>query len=156
MITRIGVAILFQDKKNRILLGKRISAHEGCRYGCPGGKVDPGESPSAAAYRELWEETRMLPEQPDGLEPTGYLANCVYPAEDNHFLCIWFTGVVDDASADVRHIELDAGGNPKFEGWNWYTRDEALAMPLMLSTLDALKHMDKRFGDIKIHDYKRA
>lgn len=26
----------------------------------PGGKVDPGESPENAAYRELWEETGVL------------------------------------------------------------------------------------------------
>ena len=43
MTPRIGVAVLFFDEADRILLAKRISDHEGGRYGCPGGKVDGGE-----------------------------------------------------------------------------------------------------------------
>lgn len=153
-LPKIGVATLLFDSSDRILLAKRISDHEGGRYGCPGGKVDFGESPEEAARRELWEETHM---RADSIYPIGYVANCVYPNEGSHFLCIWFMARVSFEDKDVRFVETTAEGKPKSEGWDWYGEGQLAELPLMLSTKDALDyyHYSDRLGRLKIVDYMR-
>ena len=92
----------------------------------------------------------------DTMIPVGYVANCVYPAEDNHFLCIWFAARVSRPDRDVKFVELNAEGKPKSEGWDWYGANQLRDMPLMLSTKDALRHYySGDLGRIKIVDYKR-
>lgn len=131
---QLGIAVLLFDsfEKNKILLAERISSHENGKFGCPGGKVDFGEDPHDTAVRETLEETELdIPY----LEPIGYLANCVYPAEDRHFLCIWYWGYHFGPAPTF--IEKNNAGQPKSKGWNWYSREELNTMPMMLSTAKA-------------------
>ena len=53
---RIAVAIVIDD--GRVLVGQRVLDAENAAglHDCPGGKVEPGESPEAAAARETFEE----------------------------------------------------------------------------------------------------
>lgn len=51
---RLSVAVLIRDDKRRVLLEKRSDCG---LWGLPGGRVEPGESVSQAACREICEET---------------------------------------------------------------------------------------------------
>jgi len=53
------VSVTVFDEQNRILLVKHV---EGNRWTTPGGMVEPGELPSTAAVREVWEETGLFVE----------------------------------------------------------------------------------------------
>jgi 8-oxo-dGTP pyrophosphatase MutT (NUDIX family) len=48
-----AVAVVLHDSTGRLLLVRSAATGE---WGLPAGAVDPGESPAAAARRELWEE----------------------------------------------------------------------------------------------------
>ncbi|MGH6944579.1 MAG: NUDIX domain-containing protein [Geminicoccaceae bacterium] len=56
-----AVAALVLDADRRLLLVR--DADSGL-WACPGGAVDPDESPADAAVREMWEETGLLVELP--------------------------------------------------------------------------------------------
>lgn len=53
-----GVACVAAFKAGKLLMGKRADDDSWC---CPGGHMEPGESPHAAAVRELAEETGLTP-----------------------------------------------------------------------------------------------
>ncbi|MFA0057388.1 NUDIX hydrolase [Vibrio echinoideorum] len=53
----IAMAVVVRDGK--ILVQKRFRHGQGMVFEFPGGSVDPGESGSQAAIRELWEETGL-------------------------------------------------------------------------------------------------
>lgn len=153
MAPKIGTAVLLFDDQKRILLAKRISTHENGKFGCPGGKLEFDESILQAAARELYEETHMRITTVNYL---GFVANCAYPVEGNHFLCVWCYAFVDPQDKDVRYIERDANGNPKSEGWEWYTREQLETMPLMMSTKHAYDHyIEGKIGQFRIEEYRR-
>lgn len=49
-----------EDAPNELLLGFRTGSHGAGTWGLPGGRLEPGESPRAAAERELFEETGLI------------------------------------------------------------------------------------------------
>ncbi|MDO8461234.1 MAG: NUDIX domain-containing protein [Deltaproteobacteria bacterium] len=53
---RVGVGVVVRDNKNRILMEKRSDCS---LWGLPGGKIEPGESVTQAALREVKEETGL-------------------------------------------------------------------------------------------------
>ncbi|MFI5754612.1 NUDIX hydrolase [Streptomyces sp. NPDC051569] len=57
----LGVGVIVRDSAGRILLG----LHHGGTWELPGGKLDPGESVTAAAVRELREETGLRTHERD-------------------------------------------------------------------------------------------
>lgn len=131
---RLGVAVIVLDKDNNLLLGKRsATTHEAGKYGCPGGKVDFGETLVVAAKRELYEETQLKLK----LAPLPYVADCQYPGEKNHFVCVWFVARINKIKPKVKFIEKNAKGEPKMESWGWYSADEVYKMEQMLSTVPA-------------------
>jgi 8-oxo-dGTP diphosphatase len=129
---KVGVALIVLDERGRLLLAERYSPHEHGRFGCPGGKVDWMESPIAAAARELREETGLVA---DEIYPLPVVANCTYPAEADHFICLWFHAKVK--GAEVTHVERGPDGSPKHAPWGWHDESELKEMPLMLTTLFA-------------------
>mgnify|MGYP001812712436 FL=1 len=59
----IVVAAVIRDVHGKVLLTRRPeSAHMGGLWEFPGGKVEPGESPTAALGRELGEELGLVAE----------------------------------------------------------------------------------------------
>lgn len=133
-----------------ILLTKRITQHQNAKYGCPGGKVDFGESVRDSAERELFEETGLRLK----CRLTGFIANCIFRAEKRHFMCVWYSAKTELKT--INFIELDGTGSPKSEGWKYYSYDDAILLPHMPSTIDAWLHdqgsANKPFGTV-IKDY---
>lgn len=55
---KIGVGVIIWQE-GKVLIGKRLSKHGHENWSFPGGHVDFGESPEAAAIREVEEETKL-------------------------------------------------------------------------------------------------
>jgi len=54
-IVRVAAAVIVKDEK--VLIAKRpLDKHKGGYWEFPGGKIEPGESPQKALYREILEE----------------------------------------------------------------------------------------------------
>lgn len=60
MATR-SVSVIVEDPRGRLLLLRRGPTDPWMpgRWNLPGGKIDPGESPTEAATREVWEEAHL-------------------------------------------------------------------------------------------------
>ncbi|MEZ8383101.1 NUDIX hydrolase [Vibrio splendidus] len=54
-----NIAMAVVVREGKVLIQKRFRHHQGMVFEFPGGSVDPGESGSQAANRELWEETGL-------------------------------------------------------------------------------------------------
>ncbi|MDO7869491.1 NUDIX domain-containing protein [Nocardioides jiangxiensis] len=65
-VDRVFASIALVDRRGWILLQERDEFPEidPEKWGLPGGHVEPGEEPLAAAYRELLEETGLVPDGP--------------------------------------------------------------------------------------------
>lgn len=65
-VDRVFASIALVDARGWILLQERDEYPEidPERWGLPGGHVEPGEQPLDAAYRELLEETGLVPDTP--------------------------------------------------------------------------------------------
>lgn len=65
-VDRVFASVALVDARGWILLQERDEHPEidPEKWGLPGGHVEPGEEPLAAAYRELLEETGLTPAEP--------------------------------------------------------------------------------------------
>jgi 8-oxo-dGTP diphosphatase len=107
----VGVSAIIV-RNGAVLLGRRRGAHGAGTWAFPGGKPDPGEHPSDAARRELFEET-------------GLTARSVQPVT-------WTSDVFADGQLHfvTLHHLVDAVGEPtvrepdKVEGWHWFAWGE--------------------------------
>jgi 8-oxo-dGTP diphosphatase len=113
------VAAAIWDAEGRLLLQQGLphKRHAGL-WEFPGGKVETGETPRFALCREVAEEL--------GIELAEHKLD---PA-----------GLAEEAGAEGRpaivlflYTSLHWRGEPKAlegQGWGWFTRDEALALPM--------------------------
>lgn len=95
---RVAAGVGFHDQRGRVLLDKP-SDKDGCEI--PGGYVERGENPLAAAVREVREELGADLEVSDLL----VLDWAPHPAENDRLLVIFRSGT--PTAADVGQLKLD-------------------------------------------------
>lgn len=108
----------FVVRNGRFLMGRRHGAHGAGTWSVPGGWIEWGESPEAAAIREVREETGMLvvDARVAGATTTSHL-------EGMCSVTLWV--VARWVSGEPVVMEPD-----KYAEHRWYGLDEALPAPL--------------------------
>lgn len=140
----------------RVFVGKRLAKRD-CplthHWQMPQGGIDPGETPEAAARRELHEEVgvrsvELLREMPEwiayDLPPAlvGRAWGGRYRGQRQKWCCYRFVG-------SEREIDLAGHGNPEFTAWRWVTFADLtkLAVPFKRA---AYRSIVAAFGDLGI------
>ena len=120
---RPNVGIVLTNQRNEVFWGKRVREHS---WQFPQGGIKPVESPEAAMYRELLEETGLLPHHVKILGRTRDWLRYDVPT---HWVRrewrgsyrgqkqIWFLLRLVGRSCDV---SLRASSHPEFDAWRWH------------------------------------
>lgn len=119
---RPNVGIILCNAHQQLFWGKRVG-QEAWQF--PQGGIQEDESPREALFRELHEETGLLPEHVRILGMTRHWLRYRLPhrliRRGKHPLCvgqkqIWFLLELVGTDAD---LQLNAVGPPEFECWRW-------------------------------------
>ncbi len=133
------VGVMLINREGRVWVGRRADMPgepegRGDWWQMPQGGIDPGETPRAAALRELVEETgvtsaRIIAESrdwhyydlPDHLIGVAWKGR--YRGQRQKWFAARFLG--DDSEIDIsaRH-----GGKPEFDRWRWAAMDELVTL----------------------------
>jgi putative (di)nucleoside polyphosphate hydrolase len=120
---RPNVAIVLVNSKNQVFWGKRVKEHA---WQFPQGGIKPGETPEQAMYRELQEETGLLPQH---VKILGRTRDWLHYNVPTHWVKrewrgtykgqkqIWFLLRLCGRDCD---ISLRASGHPEFDAWRWH------------------------------------
>ncbi len=120
---RPNVGIILLNANNQVWWGKRVREHS---WQFPQGGIKYGESPEQAMFRELAEETGLLPEHVKILGRTRDWLRYEVP---DHFIKrevrghyrgqkqIWFLLRLTGRDSD---INLRATTHPEFDAWRWH------------------------------------
>ena len=122
----IGVGAMVWNG-DRLLLGKRISAHSENSWQFPGGHLEFGETVEACARREVEEEAGI---KICNIIPSGF-TNAVFIDADKHYVTLFVSSEYD--SGELTVMEPD-----KCEQWRWFQWD-SLPEPLFLPIRNFLK-----------------
>lgn len=112
---------------DRLLLGKRISAHSEISWQFPGGHLEFGETVEVCARREVEEEAGI---KICNIIPSGF-TNAVFIDADKHYVTLFVSSEYD--SGELTVMEPD-----KCEQWRWFQWD-SLPEPLFLPIRNFLK-----------------
>lgn len=112
------------DDAGRILLVLRGHAPSAGSWSVPGGRCEPGETPSQACVRELAEETGLV------VEVVRFVGRVERPAPDGS------VHVIDDYLCRVRGGTLRAGDDAA--DVRWVGRTDLDALPLAPGVREAL------------------
>ena len=116
----VGIVLMHED--GRVFWARRVH-RDGWQF--PQGGMNTDETPLEAMYRELREETGLLPEHVELLGVTpGWLRYRLPPRairRHERLLCVgqkqvWFLLKFRGQDADLR---LDLTDKPEFDGWRW-------------------------------------
>ncbi|MFM8548541.1 MAG: RNA pyrophosphohydrolase [Betaproteobacteria bacterium] len=120
---RPNVGIILVNGRNEVFWGKRIREHA---WQFPQGGIKRGESPQQAMFRELREETGLMPEHVRVLGRTRDWLRYDVPAQwvrremrsqYRGQKQIWFLIRMLGRDTDV---DLRASGQPEFDAWRWH------------------------------------
>ncbi len=117
------------NKAGLVFVGERFSGLK--PWQMPQGGIDPGETPSIAALREMREEigtnkAEILAETPDWLRydfPPELIDKVVggrYRGQEQKWILARFTGDDGDININTRH--------PEFRAWKWVAASELLGL----------------------------
>jgi len=119
---RPNVGIILANSRNEVFWGKRIREHS---WQFPQGGIKKGETPEQAMYRELQEETGLLP---DHVRILGRTRDWLRYDVPQHWIRrewrntykgqkqIWFLLRMLGRDSDV---SLRANEKPEFDAWRW-------------------------------------
>ncbi len=139
------VGMLLLNAEDRVFVGRRIdTAKEGDNiWQMPQGGIDEGESPAAAARRELREEigtdkAEIIAESRQWLHydlPPHLLGKVWkgrYRGQKQRWFALRFLGCDSDIDLDTRH--------PEFDAWQWVELDDlpGLVIPFKRDTYRAV------------------
>ncbi|MCC6002456.1 MAG: RNA pyrophosphohydrolase [Pararhodobacter sp.] len=126
----VGVMLINRD--GLIFAGQRIDS-KAPAWQMPQGGIDAGETPRAAALRELQEETGIAPRRVELLAETPDWLRYDLPAEIAHRIWggrfrgqeqRWFLLRYLGADED---IDIHGRAHPEFSAWRWISADRMLA-----------------------------
>ncbi len=126
------VGVMLVNAQGLVFVGRRRNKRQpehvapGHEWQMPQGGIDAGETPYAAALRELHEETNvrsteMIGEAPDWYSydlPTSIIKKSWrggYRGQTQKWFALRFTG--DDSEIDIH--DPGPGYKPEFDGWRW-------------------------------------
>jgi len=123
---QVGVGVIVK-KDDKVLVGKRISAHGTGTWSFPGGHLEFMETLEECAKRETLEE--------NGVSITNCSVSActetVFEEEGKHYITVFVTA--DWASGEPQLCEPD-----KFEEWGWFAWD-ALPEPLFSASMSIVE-----------------
>ncbi len=120
---RPNVGIIMLNANNEVWWGKRVREHS---WQFPQGGIKYGESPEQAMFRELEEETGLLPQH---VKVIGRTRDWLRYEVPDHFIKreirghyrgqkqIWFLLRMVGRDCDVN---LRASSHPEFDAWRWH------------------------------------
>ena len=116
---RENVGLMIVNDQGLVWIGERVNSEKfGYKYQMPQGGIDKGETILEAAYRELWEETGILPEkveflaeskewyQYDFFEPLEY-KDGLYHGQKQKWVLFRFKGIDADFNLTVHPEEIE-------------------------------------------------
>ena len=124
---RPNVGIVLFNAQGRVWIGRRAKTPEPYCWQFPQGGIDDGESPDAAAKRELEEETGIAPDQVSHLSEIPDWLTYDFPPEvaalPRHKKRGW-TGQAQRWFAyrylgNDSDIDLDRAADDEFDAWRW-------------------------------------
>lgn len=116
----VGIVLMRQD--GQVFWARRVR-RDGWQF--PQGGMNTDETPVEAMYRELQEETGLLPEHVEVLGATPGWLRYKLPARairrNERQVCIgqkqvWF---LLRLTGDESHVQLDHTDSPEFDHWRW-------------------------------------
>ena len=155
---RQGVGLALFNRHGLVFAGRRRDA-DAAAWQMPQGGIDAGETPKAAALRELREETGA-----EGAEivaeADGWLAydfppllrakiwHGRYRGQAQKWFLLRFTG----SDADIR---LDGHDVPEFDAWQWMELEQ-LARRIVAFKRDVYERITAEFGDLIERETRRG
>lgn len=129
---QLAVSAIVQ-RDDKILLAQRSNPPDVSRWAFPGGRVEPGETTRDAVLRELAEETGLIGDVQSVFDVYDFVAKASGNVLPHHFTLIVYH--VQVASFDTMAAASDAAA------LGWYTRKEALKLPMPDSMIDAITRL---------------
>lgn len=124
---RVGVGIIV-IKEGKVLLGKRIGAHESGCFSSPGGHLEFKETIEGCARRELAEEVGL---KALSLKLGPWTEDVIN--DEKHYISLFV--FVTEFEGEPQLLEPH-----KCQGWDWYAWDE-LPSPLAKPLISFIKHI---------------